>query len=96
MEATSHGSALRRLDGIRFASLAFTNLTQDHLDLHGTMEAYFEAKRRLFLEDAAAGGDQRRRSLGPAAGRGRVPDALTYGFAERCGAPPGCRWTEST
>ena len=43
-------AAVGRLDGIRFASLAFTNLTQDHLDLHGTMEAYFEAKRRLFLE----------------------------------------------
>jgi UDP-N-acetylmuramoyl-L-alanyl-D-glutamate--2,6-diaminopimelate ligase len=48
MEATSHGSQLGRLDGIRFASLAFTNLTQDHLDLHGTMEEDFQAKRRLF------------------------------------------------
>ena len=70
MEATSHGSELGRLDGIRFASLAFTNLTQDHLDLHGTMEAYFEAKRRLFLDGAAARGDQRRRRVGPQAGRG--------------------------
>ena len=55
MEATSHGSALRRLDRVRFRVLAFTNLTQDHLDLHGTMEDYFEAKRRLFSQaDAAA------------------------------------------
>ena len=37
-----------RLDGTRFAVLVFTNLTQDHLDFHGTMEEYFEAKRALF------------------------------------------------
>src|SRR5690242_19802592 len=49
MEATSHGSALGRLDRVRFASLIFTNLSQDHLDFHPTMEDYFEAKRRLFL-----------------------------------------------
>ena len=39
---------LGRLDGVRFAALGFTNLGQDHLDFHGTMERYFEAKRRLF------------------------------------------------
>jgi UDP-N-acetylmuramoyl-L-alanyl-D-glutamate--2,6-diaminopimelate ligase len=50
MEASSHGSELRRLTGTRFAALVFTNLSQDHLDLHGTMEAYFGAKRRLFTE----------------------------------------------
>ena len=54
MEATSHGSALRRLDRVRFAVLAFTNLSQDHLDLHGTMESYFEAKRRLFAPGVPA------------------------------------------
>jgi UDP-N-acetylmuramoyl-L-alanyl-D-glutamate--2,6-diaminopimelate ligase len=48
MEASSHGSALGRLDRVRFAALVFTNLSQDHLDLHGTMEGYFQAKRRLF------------------------------------------------
>ena len=48
MEASSHGAALRRLDRVRFDVLVFTNLSQDHLDLHGTMEEYFEAKRRLF------------------------------------------------
>jgi UDP-N-acetylmuramoyl-L-alanyl-D-glutamate--2,6-diaminopimelate ligase len=51
LEATSHGSALKRLLGCRFAVLAFTNLSQDHLDLHGTMEAYYDAKRRLFVAD---------------------------------------------
>ncbi|MGH3135033.1 MAG: UDP-N-acetylmuramoyl-L-alanyl-D-glutamate--2,6-diaminopimelate ligase [Gaiellaceae bacterium] len=48
VEASSHGSALSRLDRVRFAALVFTNLSQDHLDLHGTMDAYFDAKRRLF------------------------------------------------
>jgi UDP-N-acetylmuramoyl-L-alanyl-D-glutamate--2,6-diaminopimelate ligase len=51
MEATSHGSELRRLDGIRFAALAFTNLGRDHLDFHGTVERYFDAKRRLFVDE---------------------------------------------
>ena len=50
MEASSHASELRRLLGVRFAVLVFTNLSQDHLDFHGTMESYFEAKRRLFVE----------------------------------------------
>jgi UDP-N-acetylmuramoyl-L-alanyl-D-glutamate--2,6-diaminopimelate ligase len=48
VEASSHGSALRRLDRVRFDALVFTNLTQDHLDLHGSMDEYFQAKRRLF------------------------------------------------
>jgi UDP-N-acetylmuramoyl-L-alanyl-D-glutamate--2,6-diaminopimelate ligase len=48
MEASSHGAALRRLDRVRFDVLVFTNLSQDHLDLHGTMGEYFQAKRRLF------------------------------------------------
>ena len=48
VEASSHGSALRRLDRVRFDALVFTNLSQDHLDLHGSLEEYFEAKRRLF------------------------------------------------
>jgi len=49
VEASSHGSALRRLDRVRFDVLVFTNLSQDHLDLHGSMDEYYEAKRRLFL-----------------------------------------------
>ena len=80
MEATSHGSELRRLDRIRFDALVFTNLTQDHLDFHGTMDRYFEAKRRLFLESrppaAINSADEWGRRL--LADR---PDALTYGFA---------------
>ncbi|MDQ3823330.1 MAG: UDP-N-acetylmuramoyl-L-alanyl-D-glutamate--2,6-diaminopimelate ligase [Actinomycetota bacterium] len=50
MEATSHGSELKRLVGVRFAVLVFTNLTREHLDFHGTMERYFDAKRRLFVD----------------------------------------------
>ena len=50
MEATSHGSELGRLAGTSFAALVFTNLSQDHLDLHGTMERYFDSKRRLFVD----------------------------------------------
>ena len=48
IEASSHGSHYRRLDRVRFDALCFTNLTQEHLDLHGDMETYFQAKRRLF------------------------------------------------
>jgi len=54
MEATSMASAKGRLEGARFAVLVFTNLTQDHLDFHGTMEEYFESKRRLFAQATRA------------------------------------------
>ncbi len=50
MEVSSHALDLRRVDGIHFAVAAFTNLSQDHLDFHPSMEAYFLAKRRLFEE----------------------------------------------
>jgi len=50
MEVSSHALELGRAAGIRFAVRVFTNLTQDHLDFHRTMEAYFAAKRRLFEE----------------------------------------------
>jgi UDP-N-acetylmuramoyl-L-alanyl-D-glutamate--2,6-diaminopimelate ligase len=53
LEASSHGLEQRRLDGIRFAAVGFTNLTRDHLDYHQTMEAYAEAKLRLFRDLAA-------------------------------------------
>ena len=48
MEVSSHALELRRADGIHFAVAIFTNLTQDHLDFHASMEEYFLAKRRLF------------------------------------------------
>jgi UDP-N-acetylmuramoyl-L-alanyl-D-glutamate--2,6-diaminopimelate ligase len=48
MEVSSHALALRRVDGVEFAAAVFTNLTRDHLDFHADMEAYYQAKRRLF------------------------------------------------
>jgi len=48
MEASSHGLALDRLFGLKFAAAVFTNLTRDHLDFHGEMQAYFDAKKKLF------------------------------------------------
>ena len=48
MEVSSHALALQRVDGIRFSAAVFTNLTHDHLDFHGDMDSYFNAKRRLF------------------------------------------------
>lgn len=48
MEASSHGLAQRRLDGVLLAAAGFTNFTQDHLDYHKTFEAYFDAKMGLF------------------------------------------------
>lgn len=53
MEVSSHALAQHRIAGLRFAVAAFTNLTRDHLDYHGSMERYGEAKARLFLEDLA-------------------------------------------
>jgi UDP-N-acetylmuramoyl-L-alanyl-D-glutamate--2,6-diaminopimelate ligase len=50
LEATSEASAQGRLEGTTFAVLVFTNLTQDHLNFHGTMEAYYEAKAALFAQ----------------------------------------------
>lgn len=50
LEASSHGLAQRRLDGINFTAAAFTNITRDHLDYHETFEAYFDEKKRLFSE----------------------------------------------
>jgi UDP-N-acetylmuramoyl-L-alanyl-D-glutamate--2,6-diaminopimelate ligase len=69
MEASSHGLDQRRLDGVRLAAGAFTNLTRDHLDYHRTMEAYLAAKLRLFdtllPEGAAAVVDADEPDAGP-------------------------------
>jgi UDP-N-acetylmuramoyl-L-alanyl-D-glutamate--2,6-diaminopimelate ligase len=85
LEATSHGSAQKRLLGTRFAVLVFTNLSQDHLDFHGTMDAYFEAKRRLFVDGlppaALNVGDPYGRQLADEL-RGLGGELVTFGFAE--------------
>ena len=81
MEASSHASALHRLDRVRFAVLVFTNLSHEHLDFHADMEDYFEAKRRLFCE----GNPPAAVNIGDVYGRrlaAELPDALTFGFAD--------------
>src|SRR5215210_3122197 len=87
LEASSHASVLRRLDRVRFDALVFTNLSQDHLDFHGTMEEYFAAKRRLFTGAAPPPaavniGDLWGRLLAEElADVSRAP-LVTYGFAD--------------
>ena len=82
LEATSIASSQGRLDGTRFAALVFTNLSQDHLDFHSTMEEYFDAKRRLFAQARHAivnVGDEYGRRLAielPAASTFRAGDEL--------------------
>jgi len=53
MEVSSHAIALERIRGSYFAAVGFTNLSQDHLDFHGTMENYFAAKSKLFTYEYA-------------------------------------------
>jgi len=84
LEATSHGSELGRLDRVRFSALVFTNLTQDHLDFHGTIERYFDAKRRLFTEEGPpaainVGDPYGRRLAEELQGHDRL---VTFGFAD--------------
>jgi UDP-N-acetylmuramoyl-L-alanyl-D-glutamate--2,6-diaminopimelate ligase len=56
LEASSQGLDQYRLDGVHVTAAGFTNLTRDHLDYHGTMEAYLEAKLRLFRDVLTEGG----------------------------------------
>lgn len=56
LEASSHGLAQRRLDGVRISAAGFTNLSRDHLDFHASYKDYFAAKARLFEQVVAAGG----------------------------------------
>ncbi|HZE19213.1 MAG TPA: Mur ligase family protein, partial [Candidatus Angelobacter sp.] len=62
MEVSSHALALDRTYGLAFDVGVFTNLTQDHLDFHGTLDAYRDAKARLFRSDTR--GDQTKRFMG--------------------------------
>lgn len=80
MEVTSHALAQYRVDGVRFASSIFTNLSPAHLDFHGDSNAYFEAKARLFTPEKTELGVV---NVDASKGRelaGRVP-CLTYGTA---------------
>src|SRR6267378_505099 len=89
MEVSSHALSQERVSGCTFAAAAFTNLTRDHLDYHGTLEAYFEAKARLFRELLPPGApavlnldDERCAALA-----GQIPGSI--GFTTR--AAPGAR-----
>jgi UDP-N-acetylmuramoyl-L-alanyl-D-glutamate--2,6-diaminopimelate ligase len=90
MEVSSHALALSRVDGIRFAAAVFTNLTRDHLDFHGDMESYFQAKRRLFEmlpPDAPSlvnADDPRASALADAGGR-----PVTYAISRPADVSPG-------
>ena len=53
MEVSSHALVMHRVDGVKFSHAVFTNLSQDHLDFHGTMENYFAAKAKLFTPNFA-------------------------------------------
>ena len=78
MEVSSHALELGRADGITFAVKVFTNLTQDHLDFHPDMEAYYLAKRRLFDQPGPAvvnADDEYGRRLA-----GELGDAVTFGI----------------
>jgi len=90
MEISSHSLALGRVYGLHFHTAVFTNLTQDHLDFHGTMEKYFAAKRLLFtgsggpppLHAVINRDDEWGRRLGePSSDRTAAsPDVLWYGL----------------
>lgn len=93
MEVSSHGLDQHRVTGVQFDVGVFTNLTQDHLDYHGTMENYFQAKRRLLLHlgDQPDGkkpvmvinGDD---SYGQRLLRDEIPGVklVSFGFGVRC------------
>ncbi len=74
IEVSSHGLALRRVDAITFEVAAFTNLSRDHLDFHGSFEAYGEAKARLFTD------------LSPRHAVVHIDDPFGAELAKRCGA----------
>ena len=98
MEVSSHALALSRVEGIDFDVAVFTNLTQDHLDFHVTMDAYRDAKRHLFVLLAAGNKPTRTAVVNAddASGLAMVADlplhTLTYGVRGRADVRP-TRWS---
>jgi UDP-N-acetylmuramoyl-L-alanyl-D-glutamate--2,6-diaminopimelate ligase len=98
MEVSSHALALSRVEGIDFDVAVFTNLTQDHLDFHVTMDAYRDAKRHLFALLAAGHKPTRTAVVNAddASGLAMVADlplhTLTYGVRGRADVRP-TRWS---
>jgi UDP-N-acetylmuramoyl-L-alanyl-D-glutamate--2,6-diaminopimelate ligase len=81
IEVSSHALELGRTAGIDFAAAIFTNITRDHLDFHGTMEDYFQAKRRLFLPPGGSPPGVSAVNVGDPYGRrlaGEIEGALTF------------------
>jgi len=100
MEVSSHALALHRADGLEFDVAVFTNLTQDHLDFHGTFDSYRAAKRRLF-ELLAAGRKPRRTAVvnaddpsGAAMVAGLDVPVLTFGLGQGARVRPA-EWRSS-
>jgi UDP-N-acetylmuramoyl-L-alanyl-D-glutamate--2,6-diaminopimelate ligase len=94
MEVSSHALALHRADGVEFDVAVFTNLTQDHLDFHGTFDSYRAAKARLFSL-LAAGSKPRRVGVinvddpaGPAMVAGLDLPTLTFGLGSQAAVRP--------
>ncbi len=81
MEVSSHSLALSRVYGLEFSGACFTNLTQDHLDFHGTMDKYFKAKRVLFegLSPGACAVSNADDPYGAKMLEGTAARTLTYG-----------------
>jgi UDP-N-acetylmuramoyl-L-alanyl-D-glutamate--2,6-diaminopimelate ligase len=86
MEASSHGLEQHRLDGVDLAAVGFLNFTQDHLDYHGSMDAYLESKLRLFRALAPRGipaivnADSDHRDTFEAAARGSGLQVVSFGW----------------
>lgn len=95
MEVSSHAVSFHRVDGVVFDVAGFTNLTQDHLDLHGSMEEYFQTKARLFTPERARAAvvtvdDEWGRRLAASAG---VPVITLSAAPAAGGGEPAADWT---
>jgi UDP-N-acetylmuramoyl-L-alanyl-D-glutamate--2,6-diaminopimelate ligase len=97
MEVSSHALAQQRVEAVRFHTAAFTNLTRDHLDYHGTMEAYGAAKARLFdwpdLSERVINIDD---PFGAALAVRRNPAGLTVTTRTAAAAPAAARFVRAT
>ena len=89
LEVSSHALEQHRVDGVKFDAAVFTNLTQDHLDYHVTLDRYFASKRRLFTEllDAGIGVINREDSSGVNLLQ-ENPNWISFGLDSRAGVYP--------
>ena len=96
LEVSSHALELHRADAIDFDCAIFTNLTQDHLDFHGTLEDYFGAKRRLFVPQTSSPPSVPVVNLDDELGRtdrrgaGRVRSRRAHHLRDRAGRRSAC------